>query len=448
MRIPYKFSPIVTAAMMLFVIGVFVRMSWFGSGGHSDLHINTQWGLSAVHFGLVESYEKQISQAYMTPNYPPLSLYIFETMTKIYMSNPLGLEAGSYEQLVRAMKIPAIAADLLTAGIIVLLLARLTRLPLALLGGAVHWANPAVMYNSVYWGQTDSIFTLFIVLSYLSHIKNRPWLTGICGALAFLCKPQAVIVAPVLFVMVCLRKRNILPCIAGFVATFLMSCVPFVTAGKFSALRNMYLNSIDFYTHISVNAYNFWWMLMGKDAYTRHDTTQVLGSLSAKTVGMTLFIGTYALVCAIYVLKMREEKDKKLKEYFSCMALSACYFSFFLFSTQMHERYLFVAMPFLCVVALYRKEFIVPYVLSSLGYLFNMSNILNHWKADDIILSYVPTLPLLIGYVHLLVFFLMAASLAGGISVSSIVRNVRQSFGTLGSLVRSSQLKRYLQQVR
>ena len=60
----------------------------------------------------------------------------------------------------------------------------------------VFGLNPAVVLNSAMWGQMDSFFTLFMVLSLICVYKNKLYLGAFLYAVCILIKPQGLIIAP------------------------------------------------------------------------------------------------------------------------------------------------------------------------------------------------------------------------------------------------------------
>jgi Gpi18-like mannosyltransferase len=79
---------------------------------------------------------------------------------------------------------------------------------LPLLAAALFLSLPTVMVNSAFWGQIDSIFTCFILLTFYLVLKERMvWAMFIFG-IAFAIKAQAAFLAPFLLVLVLKRHLH------------------------------------------------------------------------------------------------------------------------------------------------------------------------------------------------------------------------------------------------
>ena len=65
---------------------------------------------------------------------------------------------------------------------------------------------PTVVLNGSAWAQCDSIFTFFLLLSFYSALKSRPWRVCIFFGIAFAFKLQAIFFAPLLLLL-CIKNR-------------------------------------------------------------------------------------------------------------------------------------------------------------------------------------------------------------------------------------------------
>jgi Gpi18-like mannosyltransferase len=149
-------------ALVVLSLGFTLRL-WLSPapGYEGDLRAYQLWAKSAVKFGLARSYEKQVGGA-MLPNYPPLSMMIFAATGKAYetfVSRVFSLDEVAYRTVI---KLPAMLADIATAALLYRLVRREGfRIPW--LAPAIYLAHPAVFYDSAVWGQTDSIYSAFVV---------------------------------------------------------------------------------------------------------------------------------------------------------------------------------------------------------------------------------------------------------------------------------------------
>ena len=77
--------------------------------------------------------------------------------------------------------------------------------PLALLGAGAHLFSPALIFNSAIWGQIDATFTLAMLLSVVLVLRDRPVWAVVSYVIAFMIKPQAISLAPVLGIALLMR---------------------------------------------------------------------------------------------------------------------------------------------------------------------------------------------------------------------------------------------------
>ena len=98
------------------------------------------------------------------------------------------------------LRLPALVADLLAGALIF----RVSRqrysisFNVALLATCAYLFNPALIFDSAYWGQTAAVHSLFMLLSVIAVDRRRYDWAGVALAAAILTKPQAIAIAPVL----------------------------------------------------------------------------------------------------------------------------------------------------------------------------------------------------------------------------------------------------------
>lgn len=90
---------------------------------------------------------------------------------------------------------------------------------------------PTVVLNGAYWGQCDSIYAAFAVLSIYLALDKKPARAMICIAVSFAFKLQAVFIMP-LFAVLLFSRRVRLWHFLLFPATYLALVLPAVLAGR------------------------------------------------------------------------------------------------------------------------------------------------------------------------------------------------------------------------
>lgn len=298
----------------------------YADGCEGDILLYKSWGELLLETGFSGFYAK-------TPfcDYPPGFLYILLPVAFIS-------RAFSEADPVLFLKTPAIICDLITAAVIYrLALARLDKKK-ALLAALFCALSPMTIFNSAVWGQTDSIFSLFLILCVYLLTKERFEAAAAVFALSLAFKPQAVILAPVfLFVFVknvggkpgyWLKRLGL--CAVSFFTVFYALMLPFANSPNPLWIIRLYLNTFNGYNFISMNAYNLWWAL---GAHWAEDSA-LLGPFSYLVWGYA-GIAVSMLACWLVFRRTFDEGGSKL--FFTSALLFA---SVFMLSCRMHERYL------------------------------------------------------------------------------------------------------------
>jgi hypothetical protein len=226
--------------------------------------------------------------------------------------------------------------------------------------------NLAIIFNTSYWGQTDSISS-FLILSafYLQKNVKKPEFAAALAATAVMAKPTIWPLA--LLVAVAVLKRNGIRrfVTAGIAAaaTFGAVLLPFIFQGRFKDVIQALVIQIDASPYVSANAHNLWWIIQGGLPMI-HVDTHLIGPFSYKEVGI-LLSGSFM---AITIWKFwQSEAGEALY-----LAGASIAFGFFMLSTHMHENHWFMIFPAFAMIAfrktLFKKLF---YVLSAV-FLFNL----------------------------------------------------------------------------
>lgn len=376
------------AAVMLVVLALIVRLYWMQFEGYSfDTYVNRTWGLSALKYGLIDSYSQQLHEN-MLPNYPPLSILIFQYMSGFanMLQLMFSISASVLQNVV--IKLPSLVADVVASGVLYYYLRSRLQSSIALAVAALYFAHPGVMYNAAYWGQTDSIFTMFIVCTVVALFSKRFGLAGVLAAAAVLSKFQAVVFFPLFALFALFYKGALRKSLIWFCIVFLAACLPFVVFGQTNALLSVYTDAVGFYSGTSYNAYNIWWLLYGD--VQPQDTALIFSFVSHRLVGLVLFSIVYVISMMLFIREQRIPHSKLSKELVFFMSLSMVAAGFFLFTTQMHERYLFPFMALGLPLIVTMPRFIGPYVLLSLGYLWNLLGVLPYGPLDQAVYNQFP----------------------------------------------------------
>lgn len=328
--------------------------------------------------------EDGLGSIYTNPevNNHPLILYILKLFSLFFPS-------AEHITLVSVnwLKLMVLPFDILTLIVVVHVLKR-TGNPLN--GVLVFFLNPSFWYNTVIWGQVDSIHTFFVLGALLFAERGQWRWAGVLLLIAINFKLQAIIFTPLVlvFIMPFIRERGWaaaalqLGILAGVQTLIFM---PFWMAGRLpETLQALTTRSIDHFPVLSKNAYNFWHFVVN-DPYSFPDNRRVLG-IPLKVWGVVQFWASSAMVMMPMVLAVANgafdnlKRSERLGTVFQVSALISL--GFFLFNTQMHERYVHPALLFSGLFALLTGRCTV-FGLVTAGYLLNMEAVMRYLRYFD-----------------------------------------------------------------
>lgn len=343
--------------VLLLLVGLAARAGLsLRPGLTDDTELFEAWLRGAGQHGLSGFYD-QVDGA----NYPPLHILTLRAQAWLLEQAGVDLVLPESSRVIRVfLRAPACAADVLIALVLYGMCARRWGRRAGLGGAALYFLNPVSLYVSAYWGQVDSIHTFFVLAGLASLNRDRPLRSGLAIGLAMLQKFQSITFLP-LFIFDAYRwrgLRGVCALGAGFVLSACAVMAPFAAAGSDKpegrlsvakeALERGYLRVLGQYPRLSINAYNLWHVgnhhLIGDRNPPRilikaaasgqtsvaQDAKWYL-QLTWRRIGSILFVLFVATVLAIYARRHLPE-DRAL-------AAGLLGLTFFLFPTEMHERY-------------------------------------------------------------------------------------------------------------
>jgi hypothetical protein len=236
--------------------------------------------------------------------------------------------------------------------------------------------NIAYVFNSMVWGQIDSIYTNLAFLAIITAIFYP--VTGmLLYLLALNTKQQAIEFLPVMFAVLLYSIRSfktLLAAIFSVAALQLLIVLPFIQNGGVGRLLQIGGNTVGLYHNVSISAFNLWYLITRSNPYFTNDY-DIYFLLSYRSLGLILFT-TSALVILLPLFKSAWKLRKDSLPYddnayqLLFLATGMLCLCFFYFNTQMHERYahpIIIFFFFYGVVAKNYRLFIlasIPYFLS------------------------------------------------------------------------------------
>jgi len=242
----------------------------------------------------------------------------------------------------------------------------------AILAAGLFLFNPALIYNSTIWGQTDSLVNFLALLGIYQFFKKKYFSGIFVFFLGFYFKISLIIWFPIAALIIWKNKnfkKIIIPLILNTLFFILIS-LPFVHHGNvFSWLWYLYTNRILSRqgNMLSGNAFNFWTLIYGID-FSLKESIAFFG-VTARTFGR-LLTAFFALIPTVFFVK------KKRNDFTDFLWLIILFsFASFLFLTNMHERYLYPIFAPLAILTAAGKINFKYYLILSLVHLLNLYNL-------------------------------------------------------------------------
>lgn len=350
------------AALLLAIAAVkFVLLPFFG-GYPNDISSYESWALQMAAQGPARIYRS----GYFL-DYPPGYLYALWLMGIVASAVHAG--GAALKLIVQA---PAMIFDFALAALVFVLMrrtapARPAAARVALLLVAL---NPALLYDTVVWGQTDSVMAAILLLSAALALDDEFELAWALAAFGVLVKPQALMFVPVLGWWTMLRAPQWQWWRAAFAAlvTAMVGVLPFQLGHPWYWIFDLYHSTAAYYHETSVNAFNLIALLGG---LRKPDSDTILG-VPYFALGMSLLAPLYAFVG----WRLWRERTARGLLYASFAAL----FGFFMLAPRMHERYLYAALVFAAPLAVESAEMAVVFAILTASCLFNLAYVLHALK--------------------------------------------------------------------
>ncbi len=352
--------------VVMLAAGLVVRAALSMRPGHTaDVVLFVSWMNALAEHGLGSFHE------HVQANYPPFYILVLRGLGELCRA--FGLAGQDGLAVTMLQRLPACLADMALAILLYREGARLFGARLGLAAAALYYLNPVSLYISAYWGQVDSIHSLFVVAAVIAINRARPGWAGLAVALALLQKLQSIVFIPLVVFDVYRRWRwvGLGKCLAGATLAALLVLTPFVVAGSAGkVLRNGY-GVVGQYPKLSVKAFNVWAAVAelevadttvpialiraaaGTSDRVAADATWYL-ALTWRRIGSAAFVVAVAVILSVHARRWDAEA-----RFLAAAALAA---AMFVFLTEMHERYLYpivAILPLWAVASAWRERFFV-----------------------------------------------------------------------------------------
>jgi Gpi18-like mannosyltransferase len=381
----------------MLALALLVRLVFVGADGFkSDVSTFEAWALTLSEHPLRQFFAKA-----GFADYPPGYFFVLWIVGHAYKllihSDP------SYTALKVFVKLPAIVMDLVCTLLIFRIVRRFASLPWAFGAAALFAFNPASIFVSAYWGQVDSVaagLTLIVVLLVLDAYSSTgraaafaltgAWLVLACSVLI---KPPAVMLAPLMLAFPFatddgrVRLQRLGATLAGVAGAFVLAYLAALAfhpglnpLGQFAWLYGRYQYASGVYPYSSVNAFNLYAMQHNfwepdNQALPNWSIGGITFGLPQYGWGILLIVASVALIVTVYL--QRRDAPSFLE---GALLLSLGYF---IFSTRMHERYIFQAFVLAMPLVWLRRRYLYTAILLSLTLLANLFYSLRYLQVVD-----------------------------------------------------------------
>lgn len=347
-----------TAAVLLLLLAAGIRIYFAVQDYYFPTDVNNfkAWGAAAVSHGW-----KNVYFTGMFLDYPPGYIYI---LSLLYGITNL-FSADLYSTAATAIfKIPAMAADFALA----FLLYRLCsdngfEKNKSAFVAFVYLFMPTVVLNSSVWGQIESWYLFFVLLSFRFAQQDKTLPAAASYAWALITKPQAIMFGPVLMFWIIKRKsfREFFKAIFSGALFFYLMALPFCQSPtEILWLAQKYVNTVNGYGYYTVNGFNLYYILGLNWVALKGGTMSLINPA---------VVAASVALCGYIILKKHGYSG-----FYTAAAVTICLI--FCLCTMMHERYIWPC----CVMCLFAFAATGQKALLPFGVAFGCLNYLNsHW---------------------------------------------------------------------
>jgi Gpi18-like mannosyltransferase len=342
------------AGLMLAITAVKFAALFHFTGFYWDIWAKTNRALLAAALGPSKIYDPGLP----VDAYPPGSVYL------LWLSGWLGKliepTANGFRVIVET---PPLIADLFIGLTLYFAAWRDGRSLRALTIMMLFALSPALIFDTVVWGQSDSVVALPMIIAAILILTGRYRLGWSAAAIAILAKPQALAFTPPLALWTFFNAGIVecAWCAGAFVGTVAIGVLPYQLGHSWDWIYNVYKDLGTRFSEASVGAFNFMGLIGGMGT---PDTDKVFDGVSYSAFGLSLTCAVY-LIASYLIWRARSASAVLL-------AIFVALFGFFMFAPRMHERYLYYPLIFLIPIALESEFLTTIYAIVSATFLFNL----------------------------------------------------------------------------
>lgn len=325
-------------------------------------------------------------------DYPPIYLFFLKITGGIYSLT--GESVHNYTEMF-IMKLWPMLGDIICSVALFYVFKKQSP-KTGLMASALWMFNPSAIFNSSFWGQTDSIMCLLLLISFVALEREKPILASILFALAGMTKYQCLFFTPLFLTELFVKYRisKMLKGISAAAVTVAAVFLPFMIGSKNPFLfLDVYLKGQGTYPYCTLNAYNVYGIF---GLNWKEDTVGTPSLYALSFVLVALLIG-FMIYCYI-----RAKRNSVWVMGFFFMN------TLFMFMTRMHERYQFVALIFILMAAIVHRNrnFFYCFVGISVITFLNQVIPMFSWRSENSFFNlYYGELMVIFSVLNLILYF-------------------------------------------
>ena len=209
---------------------------------------------------------------------------------------------------------------------------------------------PTVVLNGAIWGQCDSIYAAFAVLSLWLALTDRPKLSMVCITLSFAFKLQAVFIMPLFLVLLFAKKIK-------FRHLFIFPIVYIITILPAVAFGRPFFDSLFFYFHNVSSAGR------GLNYNSPSIFAMIRGPVNVRALSALGIVAAFTYVFIILVWAWQKRKNLSNEALAGIALLFVVGIPFLL--PHMHDRYFFMADTLTLLPAVLYARYVPVPILTS-----------------------------------------------------------------------------------
>jgi len=260
----------------------------------------------------------------------------------------------------------------------------------AFLASLLLLLNVAYLYNNLFYGQVDGIYTCMLFMAFYYAFEKKIGLSILLMLLSINFKLQAIIFLPLFGLMLLpeilekITLKNLSIWIVPSLVVQTLILLPYTLAGDLPTLIFVIKNSMGKYPLVSMGAYNIWvWVLENPSEIL--DKRGIWGR-SYNRIGLLLFSITllftlWPLIKSLYERIIKKANANQINTEKILLMASITPIIFFYFNTQMHSRYTHPAIIFSGAYAIYTRRPLV-FILISIACFLNVEGGIKIIKGD------------------------------------------------------------------